>query len=65
MVTIKQRGYRKTEVQYLRVRNTTPQERSSLSEKLSSGWVYCPKGEWKKGVRDQPDASSKETTCPK
>ena len=38
---------------YLRVRNTTREERATLEERLANGWMYCPKGEWKKNVRDR------------
>ena len=37
---------------YLRVRNTTRQERAYLEEKIADGWSYCPKSVWKKNVRD-------------
>ena len=38
---------------YIRVRNKTLEERTTLEEKLANGWMYCPKSEWKKNVRDR------------
>jgi len=51
MVTIKKTTG--TDSRYLRVRNTTREDLISLNEKLSNGWIYCPKGEWKKDLWDR------------
>ena len=37
---------------YLRVKDSTRRDRSSLEEKIKNGWKYCSKGEWKRNVRD-------------
>jgi len=40
---------------YTRVPDSNARDRDAIREKLKDGWEFCPKGEWKRDVRDGSD----------